>query len=237
MEKINKHLTGFFLILSLVLPFSFCYAQEMIQDEQIRIYIWSDLDPYPGNYREPEGKVSSELAVFEYAIERSKEIAPFLMNGMIYGWSFDYTPSDKMRNVSEYFDFKEVQPFNPKINPITFHSPEVKEDRLESWAYCTRTPVQTVIYERWKSINHPKIKGKGTGSIEDGFEGIKNACAQAVKNAVRTYYQQQIKNKPKEIEGNVLLIKQPRIYIKNGQYVVDLDFFMETDTIKVYTYY
>ena len=82
-----------------------------------------------------------------------------------------------------------------------------------------------------------KVKGCGSASVQDGFEGIKQACSNAAKNAVREYWRTMEKNKPKEISGTLLLIRDPRIFIKNGRYEVDLDFFLETDRIVPYTYY
>ena len=122
-----------------------------------------------------------------------------------------------------------------KINRLEFHNPEVEDDRLVCRVYCNRTDSQIIEYKRWLSINHPHIKGIGSAPISEGFEGIKKACSEACKNAVRDYWRIYRKNKPKEITGSVLLIRSPRIYVKSGQYVVDLDFFMETDRIIEYT--
>jgi hypothetical protein len=84
---------------------------------------------------------------------------------------------------------------------------------------------------------HPKIKGTGKAKVEDEFDGIREACSQAAKNAVRQYWRSLVENKPKEISGTVLLIGAPRIYIKSGLYIVELDFFMETDRIVPYIYF
>jgi hypothetical protein len=175
--------------------------------------------------------------MFSVATSRLKEVAPFLMGGMINGWKFDYTPSDKMRTVAEFFSCEEAIPFNKQINPLSYKKPEVIEDKLYCWVYCDRTPAQQMSFEAWNSITHPKIHGVGQGSVEDGFDGIRTACENALKEAVRTYWQTMIKNKPKEIMGTVILIQNPRIYIKEGRYTVDLDFFMETDRIITYNYY
>ena len=180
---------------------------------------------------------SSDITPFAFAINRTKEIAPFLLGGMIDGWSFDYTPSDRARQVSEYFEYSEIRPFDPAVNHLSFKNPEAREDRLVCWVSCDRTPVQRMAYERWLSIQHPRITGHGTAPVEDGFEGIKKACGEALKNAVREHWRTYVRNKPKEITGTVLLIEDPRIYIKDGQYVVDLDFFLETDRIVPYSYY
>ena len=178
-----------------------------------------------------------DISIFRFAIDRAKQIAPFLVNGMINGWAFDYVPYDKTRRVAEFFDFEELGELNVEINPIFYREPLPKENKLLVWVECNRTEAQKLAFERWTSIRHPKVSGHGEAPVEDGFEGIKKACYGAVKNAVREYWRTQTKNKPKEIFGKVLLIQNPRIYIFEGQYVVDLDFFLETDKIVMYTYY
>jgi len=241
-------------------------AQQPSQAEQLRILIWSSIDPFPGSFDEPDGVqdstlkksaarqasataaavapptpenpyVAEKLEVFGYAIERTKEITPFLISGMLSGWNFDYVPYDKTRQVKEIFEFEEVSPFSAAMNPISYRNPEPLENRLVCWAYCDRTEAQQLSYRKWTSVQLPKIHGKGTASVEGETEGIKAACQEAVKNAVREYWRIYEKNKPKEIFGKVLLIGNPRIYISEGQYVADLEFFLETDKIVKYTAY
>jgi len=136
------------------------------------------------------------LLFFHEDFELREDVA-----GMLSGFKFDYTPSDKARKVQEYWDFEQIKPFNPKVNRITYHNPVPQIDRLYSWAYCDRTPMQKLEYERWSSIEHPKIHGVGRGDVEKGFEGIKEAVSAAAKEAVREYWRTQIRNKPKEIQG------------------------------------
>lgn len=237
-----------FLIILLNFSVWGLYSQVQEQSEQLRILVWADMDAFPGSFddqpevkpKEKKNNSGSEEDVlfhrmYDFAIERSKEIAPFLMGGMINGWKFDYTPYDKLRGVQEYWEFDEIKPFDKKLNPIEFHNPEVIEEKLVSRVYCNRTKVQQEEYRRWHSIVHPHIKGVGKGPVEKGFEGIREACGDALKNAVREYWRTLSRNKPKEISGSVLLIRDPRIYVKQGHYVVDLDFFLETDRIIQYT--
>ncbi len=229
-------------------------AQQPSQKDMIRIQIWSELDAFPGTFEEDASETEKEpaknnknvdngqqsavdISIFDFAINRAKEISPYLINGMLNGWEFDYVPYDKTRRVEEFFEITEIEPFNPMVNKIRYKEPMAVEDRLVCWIECDRTPVQRLAYERWRSIIHPRITGHGSASVENGFEGIKEACSEAVKNAVREFWRAQVKNKPKEIYGKVLLIQDPRIYIYEGQYVVDLDFFIETDKITSYSYY
>ena len=235
-----KKIFAFSLFFFLVQPF-LLYSQVPSQKEQLRIQIWAELDAFPGSFEKEDtdtaASQNNSKGMYSFAIQRAKEVAPFLIAGMLDGWTFDYVPYDKARKVSEIFDFGEVRAFNPKVNTIEYKEPKVDENRLLCWAYCDRTPSQQLSYERWASIVHPRISGHGASSVEDGFEGIKAACENAVKDAVREYWRTMSKNKPKEIYGTVLLIDSPRIYISEGQYVVDLDFFLKTDRIVLYSYF
>nr|WP_318692901.1 hypothetical protein [uncultured Treponema sp.] len=226
-----------------IVPFA-ANAQVQEQSRQLRILVWADLDAFPGSFEEnteAEKKNTDKEGedqfhrMFGFAIERTKQVAPFLLNGMINGWKFEYTPYDKRRGVKEFWEFDEIKPFDKNMNPIEFHDPEAMDGKLLSRAYCNRTRQQQIEYKRWCSIVHPHIKGVGRGSVEKEFDGIKEACSMALKEAVRQYWRTLEKNKPKEISGTVLLIRDPRIYVRNGQYVVDLDFFLETDRIIKYT--
>jgi hypothetical protein len=234
---------------------SFVFAQEASQKEQLRIQLWAELDAYPGlvangstdftdageSGQASEAAAATESSIpqdiFGFAISRMEAIAPFIMGGMIHGWTFDYTPSDKVRAVEEYFACVPAMPFDKKVNPIEYRQVQVLDDKLYGWAYCNRTPTQQASFDAWGSVTHPKIHGVGQGPVAEGFDGIKTAFENAVKSAVREYWRTQIKNKPKEITGTVLLIHNPRIYIKEGRYTVDLDFFMETGRIIPYSYY
>jgi len=194
---------------------------------------------YKDNFVSSAEKDERMVRLFRYSVARSKQITPFLMQGMLEGWTFDYVPSDKTRQVKEIFEMSQVKPYDKLLNPITYRDPLPleQEGKLLCWATCDRTPMQQLAYERWSSIVHPKIQGQGRGKVEDGFKGIEEAVEQAVKQAVREYWRGQTKNKPKEIMGTVLLIQDPRIYISEGHYVVDLDFFLQTDRIILYSNY
>ncbi len=254
MAKVKFRLSRVLLVLFCM---SFCFSQVPSQHDQLRIAVWAELDAFPGLFGDENGYESlsedpladgtskeqkdgsslTKLDLFDTAVARTKQIAPFLLNGMINGWTFDYTPKDNLRGVSEFFELIPVRDFDEGINPITYHSPEPVDGKLYSWAYCSRTETQQISYERWFSITNPKVHGTGQGPVYAGMEGIRQAVAQAARNAIHEYWRRKIKNKPKEIMGKLLLVGDPRIYIKDGRYTVDLDFFMQTDKMVEYTQY
>src|SRR5574344_3113670 len=170
---------------------SFVFAQEASQKEQLRRQLSTQLDPYPALVANDstdftdagEGEQASEASsatangvpqdVFGFAISRMKDIAPFIMGGMIHGWTFDYTPSDKVRAVEEYFACVPAMPFDKKVNPIEYRQVQVLDDKLYGWVYCNRTPTQQTSFEAWGSVTHPKIHGVGQRPVDEGFDGIK----------------------------------------------------------------
>jgi hypothetical protein len=230
MEKRFQKLIIYFLLSA---ASGICSAQTPSVIEHIRIPLWAEADAYP-ELREAQDASSG---VYDYAKKRIKTIAPFLINGMVHGWNFTYTPSDKLRGVEEYIDFSDTLPLDRPEENISYTSPWMQDGKINCWIEFTRTPQMIIDYNLWASISNPIIRGKGYGKIKDGFDGITDAAKEAVKDAVRSYFRGRIKNKPKEISGKVLIRDQPTIGIDAGRYMVQLDFFLETDRIIMYTQY
>jgi len=220
----------YFLSLLFILVNTFLYAQTPSVIEHIRIPLWAELDAYPGL----ENAYDPEAGVYDFPISRIKELAPFLIEGMVYGWDYVYVPYDKSRGVEEYFELKEIFPLNGPGDLIVYSSPWIENNKFNCWCEFTRSEYQIENYNLWASIQNPVIQGRGHGSLEAGFDGIRQAAEDAAKKAVRNYYRSVIKNKPKEIRGKLLVRKIPTLGIDAGQYVINLDFFMECGRILEY---
>ena len=204
-----------------------CFAQVPSFTEKIRIPLWAEIDAYPGL------EEAKDLEGYEYPVQEIKKIAPFIISGMVYGWKFVYVPYDKSRGIEEYFEITEINP----ADKITYSSPWIDDTFLRCWCEYTRTKPEIQNYKAWASITNPVIRGRGYGSVRDGFEGIKDAAADSLKSAIREYYRGITKNKPREISGSVLIKNEPIIGIDSGRYAINLDFFLECDTIKKYGLY
>ena len=216
--------------------FNELFAQTPSIIRHIRFPIWAEVDAYPGTEAAAADVDSEE---FSYPIARIKETVPFLIEGLVYGWKFTYVPSDKTRGVEEYFEIEPVQKLadgqKNDGGTIEYSSVWIENNRFNCWVVFTRTDHQVQTYNLWASIQNPTIQGRGYGDLTKGFEGIKEAAVDSVKNAVRSYYRNLIKNKPKQITGAVLLRKTPLLGIDSGRYVINLDFFLECGTIEEYT--
>ena len=204
------------------------YSQQPSFRNSIHIKLWAPLDAYPGIEKQDGDQ-------FQNAVDRIKEIAPFILDGMVYGWKFDYTPVDKARGVKEYFEVETIKSFSETKERPSFSSPLVEEPNLTVWADFARSEGQKQYFDHWSSLSHPQVKGHGVGEQKKGFEGIKDAYKTAILDAVYNYVHARLKNKPKEVTGRVLLFREPRMYVSAGQYNIDLDFFLEVDKIVVYS--
>lgn len=208
------------------------YAQNEASYEILRFPLWFPVDNVP-SLQKPLEKGES---VYTQAIEEIKNLTPFMLESLIYGWKFIYTPSDKLRGVSEYFSVEPAVPVIPDER-LTFTDAHLITEgaKLECWAEFRLSPDMIYRRERYKTSTYRSIHGQGEAPMIDGSEGIKEACRQALKDAVRSYARTFIKNKPKEITGTVVLTDLPRYYIKSGKYRADLDFFLILSKIERYT--
>ena len=206
-------------------------AQTPNFEEIINIHVWTELDAYP----ELAEAQNTEAGIFDYSTKRIKDVAPFLINGMVYGWNFTYTPSDKMRAIDEYFEISPINQINTEENPITYKNPWIQDNLVHIWTEYARTKNQIHSFKAWKTTTTQKTQGIGTASVKLGFEGITAATKNAIRDGIRNFYRPIIKNKPKEISGRIIISKEPKIGITQGQYSVKLDFFLETDRIIKHT--
>ena len=213
---------------------TFCtHAQNAASYELLRFPLWYPIDDLP-SLQKTGGKGKK---AYEPAIAELKALAPFMTEGLVYGWRFSYTPSDKLRAVPEFFEVQPIVRIDAHDERLSYTDavfvPE--SNRLECWVEYRLSEAMRIRRLRWQSAAYPKIAGRGEAPISHGGDGIKEACRIALKNAVRSYAQSLLKNKPKEISGTVLLTDLPRYYIKSGKYCADLDFFLFVSKIDEYT--
>lgn len=215
------------------------FAQTPSVVRNIRLPLWAELDAYPGLVPADtdEENENNDWSQFEFPIKQMHKIAPFIISGMVYGWNFVYVPYDKARGVEEYLEVTEIVSSDVIKGGIKYVSPWISDNNLNCWAEYTRTDSQVQNYNLWSSIQNPVIGGIGYASVEKGFEGIEDAAREALKDAIRNYYRKTIKNKPKEINGAVLVRNFPTLGISSGRYVINLDFFLECGKIIEYSVY
>ena len=227
--RINKKI---FLIACFVFVFGSLFSQISENQKLLRVKLWVPIDENP----QVGIPFNSEDGLYSSAMTSLKNVAPYILSSMIYGWNFEYTPSDKTRNVEEFFSLELLAKISREDSNINFVDFSSLDTRFYAWLQYPRTEEMMISRERWNSIKFPKVKGYGESSALKSDEAIIEAINDAAKNAIRTYAQTQTKNKPKEVLGKIILVDQDiSVKIHKGKYTAYLDFFLYVDKIIQYS--
>jgi hypothetical protein len=227
--------------LPLILVFLLFSAAMLFADPDdiafIRIRLWAPFDEVPSLDNVSTGQTDySKEITFKHASDLLRETGNFVINAMVYGWSFSITPKDNTRGVKEYVEFTPQKETNVGDFDIKWSNTVFEEDKITCWLEFERTPLMMHSKSWWNTVSCPRIHGSGESVYTGKFDSVKTAFFDAAKNAVLEYVKKTEKNKPKEITGSLLLkTDTPGLRIDSGKYIADLDFFLHVDKIVRYS--
>lgn len=162
------------------------------------------------------------------AIKQMLEEARFVFSGMIYGFSFVYTPSDRVREVEEIFTLEPAALIPRGEERIQIRDTREEDGIVRVSVSCSLEEHHKLRLNLWSANTFPAAAGTGSADYFAGPPEKINAHKQAMKEAIRGYLRKRIYNKPKEIRGNVALLEAPVCRYASGKYVstvrVKIDF-------------
>jgi hypothetical protein len=202
---VRNHLLLLFIIL-LILS-----LQSPLFGDRLTLNVWCELEPMV--FQEDEYPVSAKTAA-----KRILEEARVLLSGMIYGYRFSYTPSDRARRVEDHFELvpiAEIRWGDPKLRILEI---EKRGNRMYGKVSYHMADYQSARRASWSSNTIPLSTGRGEESLLKGLEGKMLSFEESVKQAVREFARKRVFNKPKEINGEVLLWNEPLFMIDSGAY-------------------
>jgi len=228
MKMKNVFLCFFFPFL--ILPLTAEYYSGNTEDEAriMRAPIWVFVEGQPGLMSEGEGNT------FIPPREALQELAKFLLGGMSYGWKFSYTPRDKSRGVEEVFELEAVREMSIQ-SELKYKEVRVKYPYVSSWVEYPLSSDDVARHSSWNSLKFKTIKGSGEGARKDELEGVKNAYTDAIKRAIIGHAKKSIKNRPKEIVGEVLLKHSPRLFCTSGFFKAEVELYINIREIIPYS--
>ncbi|AEJ62475.1 hypothetical protein Spith_2220 [Spirochaeta thermophila DSM 6578] len=163
------------------------------------------------------------------------EEARWIFSGMIFGFSYSYTPLDRTRRVEEEFT---LQP----LAEIPWGDPGLRV--LQTWvedhtfyaniSYTLREDL-THWYRTWQSAKVETSEGEGLSSALEGYTARKKAVEEAVKQAIREYARARIFNKPMTLTGKVALAEPPRLTFSGDRYRAHVRTFLTLEHVEPYT--
>jgi len=201
--------------------------------DRIELELWCDLDPI---VEEGPGKDVGPLDPAE-AVTRLLEEARTILSGMVYGYTFAYTPSDESRRVAESFELHtraEIPWGDPALRVA---DTRLEGDRLHVLIRFSLTPEQQAWREAWQSGVVPRSSGNGSGNVFLGYRERGTALTNAVKESIRNHLRPRVPNKPREVVGEALLWDVAGTYIEAGEYHTRIVTRLRVGTVTPYRVY
>ena len=194
------------------------------------IELWSELDPLVADGTE-------RPVPREVAIERLLDEAVFILSGMIYGFRFDYAPSDPTRRVAEQFElepYAEIVRGDPRLEVFQTW---VEDSRLYARIFYTLDEQQRSWYLGWTSAANPSASGTGTAPFIAGPVAKPLAARDAIRVAIRNHARGIEFNRPRRVSGAVLVAGSPRTVVRDGNYETRIAVLLQIDSITRYENY
>lgn len=219
---------GFFTAIILTLSSLIGYADAPYQGtERLSINLWWELEPMvslKGEYPIPRNE----------AVKNMLEEARVIFSAMIYGYSFVYTPSDRLRKVKEVFKLTPLAQLKWGDKQLEVVSTKVKNKKLYAKITYNLLEYQFLNRNAWSSSALAGASGSGRGNIFKG-SGMRNiSFNNAIKNALRDYLRARVFNKPRKITGEVLLWDSPGLTVESGMYVTTVKIKLKIKRIEPY---
>jgi hypothetical protein len=220
----------FFLSISPLAPFESRVWALGPEDDAIVAEFWTERTVIA--FDEGAGGTPKRTPV---PIERLLEEARYVFSGMIYGFSFAYTPSDTLRSVEEQFTIEPIAQIPWGDPGLTVMDTREAEDRVYVRIRYFLNEYHGPWITMWQSNTLPTNSAFGEAPVYRGVENKIEAINQGVKQAVRHYLRQRVYNKPKLITGEAVLQSPPRTVIKAGAYRAAVDVKMKFEEVRPYS--
>ena len=167
--------------------------------------------------------------------EDLESLAVFVLSGMVYGWRFEYTPRDSSRGVADYFSIEPLGEIDTASAGFSLIHIEEKGVRLYCRAEFAFDEAALNSARVWNSVRYKSAKGRGYGERKDETAGMLAAYESAIRAAIHESARAQVKNRPKEVRGEIKFKGEPRVFATSGRFVADADFLINIKEIVPYT--
>jgi len=180
-------------------------------DDRLFIRAWVELEPVVRI--EPEYPIPLEKAG-QWVLEEART----LLAGMVYGWTFVWTPGDVSRKVDDRFELVPVAEIPWGSERLAVRQTQVEEARLFAQVTYAMDPAEQLRRESWAGAVVDAATGAGEAPTMKGRQAKFEALANAIKDAVRNHLRTRILNKPREIRGEAVLWDDPQVWVGQGAY-------------------
>ncbi len=226
-----------------------CAAQDL--DVVLRAEFPADLVQVPS--AEPFGGVPDPgyqaTLPGEAAATAILEEARWTFSGMVWGFDFTYTPSDKARAIQELFVIKprgELAWGTPGVSVSAVRREGASILATVAWSPW---PAARAELSAWSAAGYGSAQGRGSApavvGAEPGMEldgryipspvmARRAAVTDAMRAALRAFLVSVERSKPREVRGSCSLAAPPRVVMSSGAYVATVRLRVAVDEVISY---
>lgn len=173
-------------------------------------------------------------ASMHQAITEVLKEAQYVYSGMIYGFSFSYTPVDPARGIPGSFSVKPIAEIKWGDPHLRVLDTRVDNGRLTARILYTMVPFQETWTQGWDSNVFPSATGRGTSRYFLSYDQKMASYKDAMKEAIRGYLRQRIFNRPRKVVGQFVLRGSPQTIIDAGRYVTTVSLKLRINKVVPY---
>jgi hypothetical protein len=173
---------------------------------------WVDLEPVV-RIESGEYPITAEKAA-----RAALEEARVLLSGMVYGWTFDYTPANGSRSVAESFTLIPIAQIpwgSPRLQVV---ETQTEEQRFWARASYSMDDSEAARRSSWESGTALLSEGAGSADVVKGPQAKSLAFQDAVRDAIRVALHGTYVDAPRRIIGDVILWEDPQSTVRSGMY-------------------
>jgi len=179
-----------------------------------RLFIRQWIELQPLGRLEPDQPQKPMKAAEQELLEQGR----VLFSAMIYGWTFTYIPGDLSRQVKESFVLTPVAEIPWGSARLEVRETEIVEAKL--WARMSYALNDDESQRRlaWESNTVALSSGRGQAKVSEGVSARMASLKDAVRDAIRRSLDSRYINKPRQIDGEVVLWDDPITLVRSGAY-------------------
>jgi len=172
--------------------------------------------------------------------------ARWVFSGMVWGFDYVYTPSDKARAIDELFEIRSRSPQAGLVMDLRPVSARLEDTTLIALVAYRPNAVERREMAAW-GASSAAVQGMGSArAFRNGAEGAvaeaqaaarRDAMTDAVQEALRAYLRGVTHNKPREVRGSFALTSAPRLFLRAGSWIATVKLYARVEEIVSYGAY
>lgn len=214
----DRYKKYFFIVVIYVFISTFIlHAQSQHKSHVLIIEGWMELDDPESKFTIQDPSADIKKIQMRQASENVALLTSEILAGMIYGYSFAYTPKSSIRNVKEQWELTSVGKIFPHDPNLSVVNASIYDASLHVVSRYNLTKAQIRRSESWDTASVHTVQGQGEVFITDSLVASKvESLHDAIRDAVLKQLKREAPNRPENVIGTIRLTDNP-IFYRSGQ--------------------